>query len=191
MTSDEIKERIVGRKWVSLAVELRPQEDRTGTGKVLPFYVTREFVFGTGDSFGGTIVSYADPRGAMPLVKFEFLGHVEWHGSHPVAPGAQKIDYVLDRGFRVTPLHPRFADALNDGPRVAGLQPWAAGETQDILRKAFPLFGIEEGRVVVDYDLVHLHGGMLFMGAKHVDGTPFDRPERRPELLQVPLVQAT
>lgn len=28
--------------------------------------------------------------------------------------------------------------------------------------------------------------GMLVMGAKHVDGTPFGTPERRPHQLQIP-----
>ena len=29
------------------------------------------------------------------------------------------------------------------------------------------------------------------MGAKHVDGTPFDQPDRRPHQLQIPLVRVT
>ena len=61
-----------------------------------------------------------------------------------------------------------------------GVLPFEAGVMQDILRKPFPLFNMTEGQTVVDYDLLYLRDGMLFFGAKHVDGTPFDRPERRP-----------
>jgi hypothetical protein len=42
------------------------------------------------------------------------------------------------------------------------------------------MFNIAAGQIVSDYDLIHFNHGLLFMGAKHVDGTPFDRPEQRP-----------
>lgn len=186
--SDLKKWMVRGGEWVSLAVELRPQEDRRGTGKIQPFYVTRSFRFAKEDRFVGTITSYGDPYGKLPLAKFEFRGHVAWQGEHPITPGAQKIDYILDEGFRVTPLHPQFAEQLNQAP-VAGISKWEVGRTQDILKKAFPLFNIQEGQIVKDFDLVLVRDGMLFMGAKHVDGTPFDKVENRPTNLQVPLVR--
>jgi hypothetical protein len=49
------------------------------------------------------------------------------------------------------------------------------------------MFNIKEGQIAADYDLIYFKNGLLFMGAKHVDGTPFDQPERRPHQLQVPL----
>ena len=58
---------------------------------------------------------------------------------------------------------------------------------KDILGKAFPMFHIEEGQIVGDYDLIYFKHGLLFMGAKHVDGTPFDKVENRPHQLQIPL----
>ena len=188
MSQAQVQKALRGTTWISIATELRPQEDRTGTGKVQPFHVSREFTFLQGDRFQGVITSYADPYGKVPLVRFVFRGHLEWQGTHPIAPGAQKVDYVLDEGFLVTPLAPPFADALNQVP-VDGLARWEVGVTQDILGKAFPLFNVAAGQIVKDYDLVLLKDGMLFMGAKHVDGTPFDRPERRPTNLQVPLVR--
>jgi hypothetical protein len=187
-TVDEIKSFLKGHEWVSITTELRPQEDRTGTGKVQPFYVTRSFQFFEGEKFIGTITSYGDPYGKIPLVKFEFKGHVEWKGEHPVAKGAQKIDYVLDEGFIVTPLNSQFANLLNQIP-VPGLQKFEMNVAQDILKKPFPLFNIQEGQIVKDYDLIYIYNGILFMGAKHVDGTPFDKPENRPHLLQIPLVK--
>lgn len=177
-----------GGTWASLAPELRPQEDRTGTGKVVPFYVSRTFQYLAGDRFVGVIESYADPYGKAPLVRFEFKGHVEWKGPHAIAAGAQALDYVLDEAFRVTPLHPDFAAALNQVP-VEGLATWQVGVPQDILGRPFPLFNVKAGEIVKDHDLVWVSGGMLFMGAKHVDGTPFDRPERRPTNLQIPLAR--
>lgn len=36
-----------------------------------------------------------------------------------------------------------------------------------------------------------LRAGMLFMGAKHVDGTPFDKPEQRPHPLQIPRIRVS
>lgn len=186
---EKLKAELVGGKWVSLAVELRPQEDRTGTGKVLPFYIKRVFQYLPGDRFVGEITSFADAGGKAPLVRFEFRGHVRWQGPHPVAKGAQKIDYILDEAFNVTPLNEGFAAMLNQAS-VPGLDPWKVGTTQNIVRKAFPPFKIAEGEILSDYDLIWVHDGMLFMGAKHVDGTPFDKPERRPDLLQIPLVRA-
>ena len=187
-TVEEIKNFIKGYEWISISTELRQQEDRTGSGKIQPFYVTRSFKFSEGDKFVGTITSYGDAYGKIPLVKFEFRGHVEWQGEHPVAMGAQKIDYVLDEGFIVTPLNQQFADMLNQIP-IPGLNKFQANVAQDILKKQFPLFNIQEGQIVKDYDLIYIFNGMLFMGAKHVDGTPFDKPENRPHLLQIPLIK--
>lgn len=187
-TVDEIRSFIKNVEWVSITTELRPQEDRTGTGKIQPFYVSRYFKFMEDDKFIGKILSFADPYGKIPLVEFEFRGHVEWKGEHPVAKGAQNIDYVLDEAFIVTPKNPAFADTLNKIP-VEGLNKFEANVSQNILKKAFPLFNIKEGQIVKDYDLIFIYNGMLFMGAKHVDGTPFDKPENRPHLLQIPLVK--
>ncbi len=38
-TIAEIKQYIQGGEWTSLSTELRPFEDRLGTGKIQPFYV--------------------------------------------------------------------------------------------------------------------------------------------------------
>ena len=42
-TIAEIKQFIQGGEWTSLSTELRPFEDRLGTGKIEPFYVKRIF----------------------------------------------------------------------------------------------------------------------------------------------------
>ena len=68
-----------------------------------------------------------------------------------------------------------------------GMTPFETNQKKDILGKAFPMFNIVEGQIVSDYDLIYFKNGLLFMGAKHVDGTPFDKIENRPHQLQIPL----
>lgn len=186
MNIDEIKQFVKGGEWTSLAVELRPSEDRTGSGKIDSFYVTRNFQYLDNDEFIGSIMVYGDPYGKIKLAKFTFKGHTLYGSEHPIADGAYEIDYVLDEAFEVTPLHQMFADNLNQVP-IEGLEPFKANIMQDIKGKAFPLFNIQEGQTVVDHDLMYIHNDMLFMGAKHVDGRGFDKPENRPTNLQVPL----
>ncbi len=186
-TLDDVRAFAVGA-WTSLSAELRPTEDRSGAGVVEPTRLRRDFVYHDDDTFTGTITMYVDDYAQAPLMAFEFKGHLVWGGPHPIAEGAFEIDYVLDLGFGVTPLHADAAMMLNaDLPD--GMQPFAAGVQQDILGRAFPMFHLEEGQIVTDYDLIWFHSGLLFMGAKHVDGTPFDLPERRPHQLQIPLVR--
>ncbi|MBV7328816.1 hypothetical protein KFU94_11255 [Chloroflexi bacterium TSY] len=186
-TLDEVKEYAMG-EWESISIELRPTEDRTGSGVILPTYLTRNFTYLEDDRFIGIITMYGDNYGELPLMEFEFIGELVWGNVHPIADGAWEIDYVLNEGFGVTPLSEPAAEMLNQVP-VEGLEPFEIGVKQDILQKAFPLFNLAEGDIAVDYDLIYFKDGMLFMGAKHVDGTPFDRPERRPHQLQIPLMR--
>ena len=186
-TLQEIKQYTLG-EWESISVELRPTEDRTGTGEILPTYLNRNFKYLDGDKFVGTITLFGDNYGNIPLMAFEFKGKLRWGKPHPIAEGAWEIDYVLDEGFGVTPLAEPAAAMLNQA-LPPGMSPFEAGVKQDILKKAFPMFNIVEGQVVTDYDLIYFKKGMLFMGAKHVDGTPFDKPEHRPHQLQIPLVR--
>jgi hypothetical protein len=182
---EEVQAYAVG-SWESLSVELRPNEDRIGAGKVTPNYLKRRFTYLNKDQFVGVITLYADNYGQFPLMEFEFKGSLRWGSAHPIAEGAWEIDYVLDAGFGVTPMHADAAAMLNQVP-VEGLIPFAVGVKQDILQKAFPMFNVIAGQIVADYDLIYFSHGLLFMGAKHVDGTPFDRVENRPHQLQIPL----
>lgn len=185
---EEVQRYAIGT-WESLSVELRPTEDRTGTGTVTPTYLRRRFIYVSAAQFIGVITLFGDNYGQLPLMEFEFKGSLRWGGPHPIAEGAWCIDYVLDAGFGVTPLHEQAAAMLNQVP-VDGVEPFTVGLKQDILQKPFPMFNIAAGQIVADYDLIYFNHGLLFMGAKHVDGTPFDRPERRPHQLQIPLRRA-
>ena len=67
-----------------------------------------------------------------------------WRGAHPIADGAQKVDFVADQAYEVTPLHPGFADLLN---KVAaqGYDRWETGKPQSIFGKSFAPFGLVAG----------------------------------------------
>ena len=185
ITLEQVKNYALG-EWQSLSVELRPTEDRTGSGKIEPTYLKRNFKYLSNDKFIGTITLYGDNYGKLPLMEFEFKGNLIWHDEHPIAEGAWKIDYMLDEGFGVTPLNSQAAEMLNIA-LPEGMKPFENQVKKDILGKAFPMFHIVEGQIVGDYDLIYFKHGLLFMGAKHVDGTPFDKLENRPHQLQIPL----
>ena len=182
---EEVKAYALG-EWKSISVELRPTEDRTGSGTIQPTYLRRHFKYLEDNTFVGTITLYGDNYGQIPLMEFEFKGDLVWGEAHPIANGAWKIDYVLNKGFAVTPLHEQSAQMLNGG-LPEGMTPFEANIKKDILGKAFPMFHIVKGQIVSDYDLIYFKNGLLFMGAKHVDGTPFDKLENRPHQLQIPL----
>ena len=184
-TLEEVKQYALG-EWESISIELRPTEDRTGSGNIQPTFLKRNFKYLTDDRFVGTITMFGDNYGQLPLFEFEFKGALVWGKEYPIADGAWKIDYVLNEGFGVTPLNEQASAMLNQGlPEY--MSPFVNGEQKDILKKAFPMFHIIEGQVVSDYDLIYFKNGLLFMGAKHVDGTPFDKVENRPHQLQIPL----
>lgn len=184
-TLEEVKQYAIG-EWESISVELRPTEDRTGSGNIQPTFLKRNFKYLSESQFVGTITMFGDNYGQFPLFEFEFKGELVWGEKHPIAEGAWKIDYVLNEGFGVTPLNEQAAAMLNQA-LPEGMSSFVNGEKKDILKQAFPMFHIVEGQVVSDYDLIYFKNGLLFMGAKHVDGTPFDKAENRPHQLQIPL----
>lgn len=185
ITLAEVQEYAIG-EWKSISVELRPTEDRAGSGVIQPTYLKRNFKYLSSEKFIGTITMFADNYGEFPLLEFEFKGELKWGNSHPIARGAWEIDYILNEGFAVTPLNPQAAEMLNGG-LPDDMESFETNIKKDILGKAFPIFNIVEGQIVADYDLIYFKNGLLFMGAKHVNGTPFDKPENRPHQLQIPL----
>ncbi len=185
MSIEAIKSSLEGT-WASLAPEVRPSKNPDGTIK--PFYLARTFVYQRGDRFQLTVVNFADAFGKVALAKIEITGHMSWHGDHPIAPGAQKVDFVADEAYAVTPLLQPFADVL-DRLASAGYAKWEVGRTQSIFGKSFAPFGLAEGRNFLEYDLVHLAHGLLFWGARNVDGRGFDTEENRPTNLQIPMAR--
>jgi hypothetical protein len=186
MTTEEIKQQCLG-DWKSIATEVRPSNSKNPDGTLKPFYLTRQFSFLQGDRFELTVTNFGDAYGKTPLAKMLIKGHILWQGEHPVAPGAHKVDFIADEAYGVTPLLQGFADILNQYTK--GFNEWKVGEAQNILRKAFAPFGLADGQVFMEYDLVYLKSDMMFWGARHIDGRGFDTEENRPTNLQIPMVR--
>ena len=188
MTLDETRQFIRGGEWVSIAPELRPSITKSTAGDINPFYCTRAFKYLPDDGFECTLINYLDADGKTPLVKFAIHGHLEWQGDHPIAAGAQQVDFIADKAYEVTPLHAGWVGAVN---RILpnGLNKFGLNVPQDLRGKVFPSFGLTDAKTYVDYDLIYIHRDMLFNGSKNVDGRPFNKPANRPTNLQVPLVR--
>ena len=75
-TLQEVQSYALG-EWKSLSTELRPTEDRTGSGKIDPTFLTRHFHFQSEETFTGIITMFADQYGDMPILRFEFKGHLK------------------------------------------------------------------------------------------------------------------
>jgi hypothetical protein len=181
----KIKQAMLG-DWQSIAVEVRPSKNPDGSLK--PFYLKRAFKYLPSDRFELEVVNSADPNGAVPLARIRIGGHMKWQGPHPIAPGAQKVDFVADEAYEVTPLAQGFADVLNK-VASAGYAPWAVNASQSIFGKSFAPFGLRQGTNFMECDLVYLRGDLLFWGARNIDGRGFDTEQNRPTNLQIPLVR--
>jgi len=168
--------------------EVRPSASKNPDGTLKPFYLKREFKYLAGDRFELNIVNSADPNGAVPIARISLRGHMMWRGPHPIAAGAQKVDFVADEGYEVTPLIQGFADLLNQ-VAANGYAKWQVNGTQSVFGKAFVPFGLSEGKNFMEFDLVYLSHDMLFWGARNVDGRGFDKEENRPTNLQIPLAR--
>ena len=188
MNTEQIKEFIQGGEWVSIAPELRPSSIKNADGSIKPFYLTRAFKYSADDTFELEIINSADAYGKIPLVRIVIKGHIVWQGDHPIAAGAQKVNFIADTAYEVTPLIQGFADAMN---QVAskGFNKWEVNGMQSVMGKAFAPFGLAEGQTFAEYDLIYIHDNMLFWGARNVDGRGFDTEENRPTNLQIPLVR--
>jgi hypothetical protein len=94
----KIKEAMLGN-WESIAPEVRPSKNADGSLK--PFYLKRTFKYLPSDRYELEIANFADPYGAVPLARIKIGGHMLWRDSHPIASGAQKVDFVADESYEV------------------------------------------------------------------------------------------
>lgn len=183
----KIKKAMLG-EWESVAPEVRPSASKNADGTLKPFYLKRAFKYLPSDRFQLEIINSADPYGAVPLARIKISGHMVWQGAHPIAPGAQKVDFVADESYELAPLAQGFADVLNK-VATTGYATWAVGVPQSIFGKAFAPFGLKEGTNFMEYDLIYLRDGLLFWGARNIDGRGFDTEQNRPTNLQIPLTR--
>lgn len=187
MTAEQVKQLSVGT-WISIAPEVRPSISKNTDGSMKPFYVTRTFTYAADGKFTLEMINSADAYGKVPLVKIVLKGHTVWQGEHPIAAGAQKIDFIADEAYEITPLIQGFADAMNKAAG-ANFNKWEVNSAQSILGKAFAPFGLSEGEIYGEFDLIYILDGMMFWGAKHVDGRSFNKAENRPDNLQIPMIR--
>jgi hypothetical protein len=187
MNLDQLKQSLAG-DWVSIAPEIRPGAAKNPDGTLKPFYLKRDFKYLPDDGFELTIVNSADPYGKVPLARILIKGHMFWRGDHPIAPGAQKVDFVADEAYQVTPLLQGFADVLNQ-VAASGYAKWEVSGTQSVFGKDFAPFGLGAGRNFMEHDLVYVSHDLLFWGARNVDGRGFDTEQNRPTNLQIPLAR--
>jgi len=183
----KIKQAMLGN-WESITAEVRPSAAKNADGSLKPFYLKRSFKYLPSDRFELEIINSADPYGAVPLARIKIGGHMLWQGPHPIAPGAQKVDFVADESYEVTPLAQGFADVLNK-VAVDGYSAWAVNAPQSIFGKTFVPFGLKQGTNFMEYDLVYLRGDLLFWGARNIDGRGFDTEQNRPTNLQIPMIR--
>lgn len=187
MTIEKTQQSLVG-DWISIAPEIRPSGAKNPDGTLKPFYLKREFKYMQEDRFELAIVNSADANGKLPLARIVIKGHMLWRGDHPIAVGAQKVDFVADEAYEVTPLLQGFVDVLNQ-VATQGYDKWAVGQTQSVFGKTFAPFGLVAGKNFMEYDLVYIVQDMLFWGARNVDGRGFDTEQNRPTNLQIPLMR--
>ena len=190
-----LQARIVGN-WTSIACELRPQQNAEDPSRAPdPSFLTRDFTYDADGGFEANITVYADSSCQVPAASYDFAGEVIWHDANPAAPGAWSQDYLLNRKLELTILAPPMAEQLNQLPDGAcGEGPFDVNETRNIFGKPCVLLKfVEDSPYVIDHDFLHVRADapdMLFMGAKHVDGTGFYLPENRPTVgLQQPLMR--
>lgn len=187
MTVEQTQQSLLG-DWISLAPEIRPSGAKNPDGTLKPFYLKREFSYSQGDRFELAVVNSADPYGKVSLARIVIKGHTLWRGDHPIAAGAQKVDFVADEAYEVTPLLQGFADVLNQ-VAAQGYAKWEVGQAQSVFGKTFAPFGLVAGKNFMEYDLVYIAQGMLFWGARNVDGRGFDTEQNRPTNLQIPMMR--
>jgi hypothetical protein len=187
MTVEQIKQSILG-EWISIATEIRPSIAKNADGSMKPFYLTRAFKYSVGDKFELDVLNFADAYGKVPLVKIFIKGSILWQGEHPIVKDAQKVKFTADEVYEVTPLIQGFADAMNQ-LASKGFNKWEVNDKQSIKGKPFAPFGLSEGQIFSEYDLIYVYNGFLFWGARNVDGRGFDKDENRPTNLQIPLIR--
>lgn len=185
MSLEKTKQDIQG-EWKSIAPEIRPSALKNEDGTLKPFYLSRRFKYNADNTFELEILNYADAFGTLALAKIQLKGHVEWQGEHAIATHAQKVDFTADIAYEVTPLHPGFLDLLNK-IAATGFATWELNVAQSIFKKAFLPFGLAEGQIFKEYDLIYLHNNLLYWGARNIDGRGFDTEANRPTNLQIPM----
>jgi len=161
---NEIKQAMLGN-WESIALEVRPSAAKNPTARSSRFYLRRACqISARPTDFELEIVNSADPYGAVPLARIKIGGHMLWQGSHPVAPGAQKVDFVADESYEVTPLAQGFATITQHVASAGYGLGWSLAPEH--IRKGLCAFALKEGTNFMEYDLVLSQGRPVVLGRR-------------------------
>ncbi len=170
--------------WQSLACELRPQ---AGPDGVQPWYLTRDIVF-SGGRIDAHFTTFADANCTAPLVELKFGGDVIVRGPSDVAPEAREVDLIVNDYLTVMPRMQGFADFLNSAePGTCRAENWVVGVEQDVFETGCSVMGVASNTPTSEYEVLYVSAGLLYFGARPVDGRSLDDPDTRPTALQMPL----
>lgn len=184
VAADTAANKLDGR-WESLSCELRPQVGQDGA--VAEWWVTRQIEI-RDNRIEARFTTYGQPSCDFPLNELHFAGKVDVLGPSAVAETAVEADLTIDAFVNITPKAQPFADFLNSMPAGAcGAEAWDVGTAQAIHETGCMLLGVEPGKPTIEYEILANIGGMLYFGARPVDGTFIDDPAKRPGALLVPL----
>ena len=173
--------------WASLACEVRPQVGQDGT--ITEWWLTREIEITEG-RIEARFTTFGQPGCTFPLNVLNFAGRVDIKGDSDVAVGAVAADLTIDEFVKITPLAQPFADFLNSIPAGScGAEAWTVGAAQAIDETGCVLLGVEPNTPTVEYEVLANIDGMLYFGARPVDGTFITEESKRPRALLVPLAK--
>lgn len=176
-------EGMVGR-WVSIEGEVRPN---TQGGQD---YLKRDFT-NKPDFASATLIFYQDDTYTDKNITVVVDGPYELVRPSPVVEGAVEGDFSFTV-MKLTPHSPGMVGFLSSAePGTCGDAPWELDVEQDVSSTdGCSVFGVQLS-TYREYDLLKVDNDQLFYGARPADGTPPDRPEKRPTSLQPPLRRAS
>jgi len=164
-----------------------PERTKNPDGGLRPFYLTRNFKYLGNDRFELTIINTADPYGKARVARIYLRGHMLWKGDHPIAAGAQKVDFVADEDYEVTRL-PSLSPTCSTGSPGPDIPSGKSTSRRRCSARRLRLSAWPKDAISWNTTSWYLDRGMLFWGARNIDGRGFDKEENRPTNLQIPLV---
>ena len=173
---------------VSLAPEIRPSANKNPDGSLKPFYLRREFKYLEGDVVETHCRQLGRSVWRCPLARIFIRGHMVWRGAHPIADGAQKVDFVADEAYEVMAMHPGFADLLNK-VSAQGYDKWEVNKLPEASSaNSSSRSGSWQGRTSWS-TTSSTSTATCCSEWRNIDGRGFDKEENRPTNLQIPLVR--
>jgi hypothetical protein len=169
--------------WISIDVETRPGANDSTV------YLRRDF---TNDEQRSTtrLMFYSDPEGTQRALTIHLEGPYTLGEPSTMVPGAYEGDFHFDTA-KLTAHNEFFLSLLNGAnPGTCGNAFWECNVEQDVTTTlgCLPL-GLDLVNRNTEYDIVKVAEDKLYYGARPVDGSGLDTPEKRPTALQVPMIR--